>query len=129
MSNPSLSLSPRCLPVVVKTLYRFDEVQNPTRMLVLRSSRLGDFICAMPALNRLRREYPLAKILLLTLPSASRLMKGKEGNADWLHLLSPGVVDQIVLFHGDDLYDLKKVVQLRSRVSQFDPEVTFIFPF
>lgn len=114
---------------LVHALYQSHQALNPERILVLRSSRLGDFICAMPALNRLRDAYPSAKILLLTLPSGSRLMRGKEGDASWLNLLPSGIVDEVVLFRRQDIFSARGFSELRRRVVSFDPNMTFIFPF
>lgn len=47
--------------------------EPPRRVAVLKPSRIGDFLCATPALRALRRALPGAEITLITLPMLREL--------------------------------------------------------
>ena len=42
--------------------------QSPRKVVLLRASRIGDFICASPAFRALRKALPDAEITMITLP-------------------------------------------------------------
>ncbi len=42
--------------------------EKPRKVVILRASRIGDFICTIPALRALRAELPQAEITMITLP-------------------------------------------------------------
>lgn len=101
----------------------------PKRVLVIRSSRFGDFINAMPALDILRKACPFSKIVLLTLPSASRISAARTEDMGYLDLLEKGVVDEIIRFSLARIYNLNEMRRLREKISSLSPDMTIIMPF
>jgi heptosyltransferase-2 len=89
----------------------FHRSQPPTNILVFRTSALGDFLLAIPAMQRLRKAYPSAKLTLLTTATTDRAtlktvnVYSKEGSP-WLSLLPERLMDEIVPFRFDSYRDL-----------------------
>lgn len=74
----------------------------PRSIAVLRPAGLGDFIMTTPALVQLRKQFPKARITLLTLHSqdAAQAVKvqayaGSARAAPWIDLVRPHLVDDV----------------------------------
>mgnify|MGYP000722281558 CR=1 FL=1 len=57
----------------------------PQRVAVLRASRIGDFLCAIPALRALRAALPDARITLITVP----LLRGLAERLPYVDEVAP----------------------------------------
>ena len=48
--------------------------ESPRKIVLLRASRIGDFLCATPAYRALRMALPDAEITMITLPMLQDLV-------------------------------------------------------
>jgi ADP-heptose:LPS heptosyltransferase len=89
--------------------------EQPRKVVLLRASRIGDFLCTTPALRALRRALPEAEINMITLPLLQDLA-----------VRSPHI-DRFIAFPGfpgiaEQFFDARKTVQFfqRMQAEQFD---------
>jgi ADP-heptose:LPS heptosyltransferase len=115
---------------LAKLLFGRAENGRPAgRVLVLRSSRFGDFINAMPALYALRKALPGSRVVLLTLPSGNRASASDASDTGYLGLLEEGIVDSLQEFRRADVFDMEGLARLRRVVREASPDMTLIMPF
>ena len=68
---------------------------QPTKVVVMRALRLGDLICATPALRSLRALLPQAHITLIGLPLAREFVRRCHVLNDFVEFPGyPGIADQ-----------------------------------
>ncbi len=125
--------------LVVRTLStllfaRSSSAQSPRSILVFRTSLLGDFICAIPALVLLRQRYPTARIGLLTIPSTNRTVRRNRGISpggvpEWLSFVAPSLVDSAFAPTDSEALPAIAIPGLRRFISELNPDVSFILPF
>src|SRR5512143_619522 len=120
----------RPIPVLARLLFGRPEGGPPIKsVLVLRSSRFGDFINAMPALYALRKALPSSKVSLLTLPSGNKASASSASDTGYLRLLDEGIVDTLQEFRRADAFDIAGLAGLRRIVREASPDMTLIMPF
>lgn len=118
----------RLLGLCARVCFRERECE-PRNILVLRSSAIGDFVCALPALYRLRQRFPQSRITLLTTPTGNPRYWKRMPEAGGRVLASPRLVDKIVFFYSHDLARPATFRQLRREVRHLQPELAFLLPF
>lgn len=92
-------------------------------ILIFRSAALGDFILASPALRMARDTFPGRKIVLLTIPSASRAQRdkvaayaGSSASMPWVTLAQPHLIDDVRVL---SRFDLKSLIALRRSLKGY----------
>ena len=87
---------------IFKNILFFRKIKNPQNILIYKVGNIGDIICAIPSFIAIRRNYPNAKITLLTSPGAKGAIGAKE-------LLS-GVwyFDEMKIYYADEIDSLGK---------------------
>jgi heptosyltransferase-2 len=97
----------------------------------LRTSALGDFLFAIPALAGLRARFPAARIVLLTTSTTNASVGARVANYSgpqkqypWLELVVPSLIDEAICFSGVDLSALRR--DIAPQIRAFDPDLTFI---
>ncbi|HXJ93637.1 MAG TPA: glycosyltransferase family 9 protein [Terriglobia bacterium] len=70
---------------------------QPRHVCVYRIGNLGDILCALPAMDAVRRAYPSARITLVTSPGNTGMPGAREllADAPWL--------DELFVYHGEDI--------------------------
>ncbi|MBK8922232.1 MAG: glycosyltransferase family 9 protein [Saprospirales bacterium] len=84
----------------------FRPVKQPGSILIFRTGSLGDGICAIPAIRSIRRQFPGARIDLLT-------NTGHAGKSlvSLDKILPPGVVDHTINYEGASRLALAKILR------------------
>ena len=102
----------------------------PRCILLYRTSALGDFLFAVPAIIQLRKRYPDAKIVLLTATttnSAHRAtVESYTGAASfpWLSFIMPSAINEAICISS---FDLKALwTQVKTKVRDVRPDATVI---
>ena len=72
------------------------------KICIYKIGNIGDIVCSIPAMQKIRKAYPMSHITLVTSPGKRGMPGGKEilGNADWL--------DEIIIYYSDDLDSIFK---------------------
>jgi len=102
----------------------------PRRILLLRTSALGDFLFAVPAMIQLRKQYPDAKIVLLTATTTNSAHRAAvesytgAASLPWLSFVMPAVINEAICIPSFDLKTLW--TKIRTKVSEMRPDATVI---
>src|SRR6059058_337807 len=89
--------------------------ESPRKVVVLRASRIGDFLCTIPALRALRAALPEAEITMITLPLLWDLVERSPYLDHYVAFPGfPGIAEQF--------FDAHRVVQFfqEMQAEQFD---------
>jgi heptosyltransferase-2 len=97
---------------------------------LLRTSALGDFLFAVPAMIQLRKQYPDAKIVLLTATTTNSAHRAAvesytgAASLPWLSYVMPAVINEAICIPSFDLKTLW--TKIRTKVSEMRPDATVI---
>jgi ADP-heptose:LPS heptosyltransferase len=107
----------------------FRKTNNPSSCIVVfRAGAFGDFIVALPALRLLRKQYPEAKIVLLTLTSLHPKWRNKKVVSGGL-VLGQHFLDETLLIPGLERRHWKRLWQIRNHILQLRPDACIMLPF
>ena len=102
----------------------------PRRILLLRTAALGDFLFSVPAMVQLRKQYPDAKIVLLTATTTTSAHRAAvesytgAASLPWLSFMMPAAINEAICIHSFDLKTLW--TKIRKKVSEMRPDTTVI---
>jgi len=88
-----------------------------TKVLVLRTAALGDFIMSLPALRAIRADFDGAELSLLTASGSERdkvAQYAKMGEAPWVELARPHLISDVIVL--PRLSDARAMFALRERL-------------
>ncbi|MBC7890572.1 MAG: glycosyltransferase family 9 protein, partial [Sphingobacteriaceae bacterium] len=94
---------------LTRLLFRHIPPERVRRVLVVRVGTLGDGICALPALQTIRDNFPQAHLTLLT-------RTGGPGLVSLGEVLAPGVVDAVLMSENRSFWQVLNTV----RVGRYD---------
>lgn len=113
-------------------LFSWRPPPKPTRILLLRTARLGDFINAVPAMAAVRRQFPTARIVLMTAISSDRAMVRRTleyasaESLPWLEFVQPHLVDSVCVLPEHRQLALKRG---RACVQEEPPDLAYLIPY
>lgn len=86
---------------------------KPKNICVYRIGNIGDFLCVIPALWAIRRQYPEAHITLLSSPGSRQAVSARTvlGNI--------GCIDELELYYADEMSTFSKKKELFKRLRAF----------
>jgi len=102
----------------------------PKRILLLRTAALGDFLFAVPAMVQLRKQYPDAKIVLLTATTTSSLHRAAvesytgAASLPWLSFMMPAAINEAICIPSFDFKTLWR--EIRAKIIEMRPDATVI---
>jgi heptosyltransferase-2 len=110
------------------TRFRPGKIQ-PLNILIVRTGALGDFLLAIPAMQRLRRAYPAAKLTLLTTATTDRstlktVNAYSNQGSPWLSIFPKNIIDEIISFGFCSYRDL--ISKSRKSISRSKYDACFI---
>lgn len=108
------------LVIIKNILFKKVSERNIKSICIYRIGNIGEFFCTLPALYKIRKEYPKAKITLLTSPGSKGLVGGevilKRGN----------LVDKIEVYYSEDLKGRNKIDFIKKqRLNKYDYLINF----
>lgn len=98
----ALTFTNACLKAVSGILFS-GEKTAPGNIVVHTSANLGDGICRIPAIWAVRRQYPKARLTILTTP----VHRGQAGLAELLGMSD--WVDEIIVYYYEDVSSFRKM--------------------
>ncbi len=97
-------------------------------IIVFRAGAIGDFIVVLPALRLLRKQYPGAKIILLTVPSLHPRWRNRNIVSGGL-VLGQHFVDETLFIPGLSRGYWDHFKHVRNRILQLNPDMCIVLPF
>lgn len=90
-----------------RTSLKIDKNGKDFKIVVFRTCGLGDFILSIPAFIMLRKRFPRAQIVLVTMSTTDRAVAAKVAQyaggraaAPWVSLVPKGVFDEVITLPG-----------------------------
>lgn len=101
-----------------RAFLRFDHIPAvPARIVVSRVGNIGDIVTAVPALAALRKQFPDARISLLTSPGGAALPGAREV------LEGSRLFDELIWYLPADLAEPRELVRFVKRVRDWKPDL------
>lgn len=105
----------------------------PKKIILLRSSTLGDFILSIPSMITLREMYPNTRLILLTIFSGKKEVRkavesyiSSSNSVPWLSFVVPSIIDDAIVIRSLSIKQLFRNV--RHKIEEIAPDAVVILP-
>ncbi|MBF0287359.1 MAG: glycosyltransferase family 9 protein [SAR324 cluster bacterium] len=112
----------KLLDVIRYVLWRPPKPERPQKICIHRVGQIGDLVCAIPAMDAIRKNYPSAEITLLSSPGKKELPGAKEllSGSKW--------IDHIWIYYSDDINSFPKIVHFINTLRQQNFDIWLQLP-
>lgn len=109
---------------ILKTvLFGRNKIESPKSVVIYTAANLGDTICRVPAMHKIKEQYPEAKLTLFTTPMSRNAVSAKVilDKTQW--------IDEIIVYYPDEVDSLGKAKRYFNQYKSRKFDLLINFPY